>query len=52
MMKRGDMMLGAEEVLSNGKQICCILAVVDVNDFVALCVDVEVRREALCIGCA
>lgn len=53
-------MLVAEEVPLQGKQICCSFAVVDVNDFLALCVDVEQRdgaengcpvggHEALCL---
>ena len=33
-------MLSAKEVSSKGKQIWSILAVVDVNDFLALCIDV------------
>ena len=39
-------MLVAEEVPLQGKQICCSFAVVDVNDFLALCVDVEQRDGA------
>ena len=53
-------MLVAEEVPSQGKQIWCSFTVVDVNDFLALCVDVEQRdgaengclvgvREVLCL---
>ena len=38
-------MLGAEEIPLKGKQIWSILALVDVDDFLALCVDVEVRLE-------
>ena len=34
-------MLSAEEVPLQGKQIWCSFTVVDVNDFLALCVDVE-----------
>ena len=34
-------MLVAEEIPLQGKQIWCSFTVVDVNDFLALCVDVE-----------
>ena len=43
-------MLSAEEVPSQGKQIWCSLTVGDVNDFLALCVDVE-QRDAAEDGC-
>ena len=39
-------MLRTEEVPSQGKQIWCSFTVVDVNDFLALCVDVEQRDGA------
>ena len=39
-------MLSAEEVPWQGKQIWCSFTVVDVNDFLALCVDVEQRDGA------
>ena len=51
MTKRGNVMLSAEEVPSKGKQIWSIAAVVDVTGFLALCVDVEARQEALCTRC-
>ena len=44
-------MLGAEEVPWQGKQIWCSFGLVDVNDILALWVDVEARREAFCTGC-
>ena len=34
-------MLDAEEVPWQGKQIWCSFTIVDVNDFLALCVDVK-----------
>ena len=45
------MTFSAKEVPLKGKQIWSILAIVDVNDFLVLCVDVEVRQEALCTVC-
>ena len=39
-------MLGAEEGPWQGKQIWCSFTIVDVNDFLALCVDVEQRDGA------
>ena len=44
-------MLGAEEVPWQGKQIWCSFGLVDVNDILALWVDVEARQEASCTGC-
>ena len=43
-------MLVAEEVPLQGKQIWCSFTVVDVNDFLALCVDVE-QRDGAQNGC-
>ena len=39
-------MLGAEEVPWQEKQIWCSFTVVDVHDFLALCIDVEQRDGA------
>ena len=39
-------MLVAEELPLQGKQIWCSFTVVDVNDFLALCVDVEQHDRA------
>ena len=44
-------MLSTKEVPSQGKQIYNILAIIGVNDFLALCIDVEAQWEAFCTRC-